>query len=469
VHAEILELDAGASDQILDRAGDEYVGAPEVRDPRCDVHGDATDVARLQLDLAGVEAAPHYDAEWPHRLGDRRSAAHRAGWSVKGREKPVAKIFDLLSAKPDELLTHRFVVPIEQSAPLAVAHFGGAFGRIDKVGEHHLAKMAETGERAGDGGNQKSPSRSATVIPTLKDLGFKRDRAARWQAAAMLPDADFEVLQNEVLETEDATFTLSIVLRAVKAYVGRQEQLASVEPSVASVVCARWQDWLPGQPDCDLLLTDPPYSTDVNDIDVFAREWLPVALAKVKPTGRAYVCIGAYQRELVAYLTSPRPGHLIAPEVLVWTYRNTLGPTPGHGYKLNWQAILYFCGVDAPPLDCPKMTERFSVQDINAPDGRQHDRWHAWQKPDELCERFVRHASQPGDLVLDPFAGTGSFLLAAASLGRRALGCDESADMVKIAGQRGCLGALPKRPRRRVGANAKARAARTATSGDLLD
>ena len=129
VHAEILELDAGASDQILDRAGDEYVGAPEVRDPRCDVHGDATDVARLQLDLAGVEAAPHYDAEWPHRLGDRRSAAHRAGWSVKGREKPVAKIFDLLSAKPDELLTHRFVVPVEQSAPLAVAHFGGAFGR----------------------------------------------------------------------------------------------------------------------------------------------------------------------------------------------------------------------------------------------------------------------------------------------------------------------------------------------------
>ena len=129
VHAEILELDAGASDQILDRAGDEYVGSPEVGDPRRDVHGDATDIARLQLDLAGVEAAPHCDAQWPHRLRDRRSAADRAGWSVKGRQKPIAKIFDLLSAKADELLTHRIVVPVEQSAPLAVAQFGGAFGR----------------------------------------------------------------------------------------------------------------------------------------------------------------------------------------------------------------------------------------------------------------------------------------------------------------------------------------------------
>jgi hypothetical protein len=47
VQAEILEFNAGASDQILDRARDEYVCAPEVRDPRCDVHGNASDVVRL--------------------------------------------------------------------------------------------------------------------------------------------------------------------------------------------------------------------------------------------------------------------------------------------------------------------------------------------------------------------------------------------------------------------------------------
>ncbi len=35
------------------------------------------------------------------------------------------------------------------------------------------------------------------------------------------------------------------------------------------------------------------------------------------------------------------------------------------------------------------MTEQFSVQDINAPDGRLGDRFHAWQKPDELAERVI--------------------------------------------------------------------------------
>jgi hypothetical protein len=178
VHAEILELDAGASYQILDRAGDEYVCAPEVRDPRCNVHSDATYVVRLQLDLAGVEAAPHCDGEWPHRLGDRPSAAHRAGWSVKGRQKPVAKIFDLLSAKADELVTHRFVVPVEQNTPLGVAQFGGASGRLDNVGEHHrrqgevdLGFAARSGQEVFDLSDD-----------TVDDVGLEqRDMIVPWQ------------------------------------------------------------------------------------------------------------------------------------------------------------------------------------------------------------------------------------------------------------------------------------------------
>ncbi|MEI7705797.1 MAG: DNA modification methylase [Deltaproteobacteria bacterium] len=189
----------------------------------------------------------------------------------------------------------------------------------------------------------------------------------------------------------------------------------------------------------DLLLTDPPYSTDVEDILGFAT-WLNHGLRVLKPTGRAYVCVGAYPEELHAYLEVITASEFRErSQVLVWTYRNTMGPKPVHGYKLNWQAILYLWGEDAAPLDCPSLNEQFSVQDINAPDGRQGDRYHAWQKPDELGDRFVRHATKPGDLVVDPFAGTGSFLLSAARLGRRAIGCDISADNLKIAEQRGCV------------------------------
>lgn len=216
----------------------------------------------------------------------------------------------------------------------------------------------------------------------------------------------------------------------------REREVAHAE-SKPQVFLESYSTWLSRMPEADLLLTDPPYSTDVADVEAFAHEWLPLALARVKRTGRAYVCIGAYPSELAAYLSADR-AHMELAQVLVWTYRNTLGPSPTHLYKLNWQAILYFVGPDAPPLDCPEMVEQFSVQDISAPDGRHDGRYHAWQKPDELARRFIHHSTKPGDVVLDPFCGTGSFILAAHTLGREAYGCDIDHQMIVLAQRRGC-------------------------------
>lgn len=54
----------------------------------------------------------------------------------------------------------------------------------------------------------------------------------------------------------------------------------------------------------------------------------------------------------------------------------------------------------------------------------QEKRWHPTQKPLRLVERLVKVASNEGDLVLDPFAGSGSTLLAAERLGRTAYGVE---------------------------------------------
>ena len=191
----------------------------------------------------------------------------------------------------------------------------------------------------------------------------------------------------------------------------------------------------------DLLLTDPPYATDVEDIETFAAEWLPLALSRLKPTGRAYVFTGAYPDELDAYLgVLAELGLKARSQVLVWTYRNTLGPAPAQTYKLNWQACFYVRGPDTAPLSCPLMTEQFSVFDVAAPDGRHADgRLHKWQKPDALAEMLVRHSTIPEALVVDPFAGTGTFLSAAMRLGRSARGADTDADMVKLCVERGCV------------------------------
>jgi len=190
----------------------------------------------------------------------------------------------------------------------------------------------------------------------------------------------------------------------------------------------------------DLILTDPPYLTEFQnaDFDGFISSWLGMLLAKLKPEGRAYICTGAYPDEMLAYLTAFKHTGLIVDAPLVWTYRNTLGQTPRTRYNLNYQLIWHLYRDSSRELDTSVTNEMFSVQDINAPDGRQGNRYHTWQKPDELANRLIRHASRPGDTVLDIFACTGTFLLAASRLGRVGIGCELDQDNIEIAKQRGC-------------------------------
>jgi site-specific DNA-methyltransferase (adenine-specific) len=52
--------------------------------------------------------------------------------------------------------------------------------------------------------------------------------------------------------------------------------------------------------------------------------------------------------------------------------------------------------------------------------------WHGCQMPEQILGRIVRACSNPGDLVLDPFAGSGTTLSVARKLGRRYLGFELS-------------------------------------------
>lgn len=58
------------------------------------------------------------------------------------------------------------------------------------------------------------------------------------------------------------------------------------------------------------------------------------------------------------------------------------------------------------------------------------------QKPLPLLERIIRMSSNEGDLVLDPFCGSGTTLVAAARTGRRFVGVDLNPDAVMVAKER---------------------------------
>jgi site-specific DNA-methyltransferase (adenine-specific) len=66
--------------------------------------------------------------------------------------------------------------------------------------------------------------------------------------------------------------------------------------------------------------------------------------------------------------------------------------------------------------DCPSMLANTPL--------RRETTGYPTQKPEALLERIVRGASRPGGLVVDPFCGSGTTLVVAARLGRRAVGCD---------------------------------------------
>ena len=52
--------------------------------------------------------------------------------------------------------------------------------------------------------------------------------------------------------------------------------------------------------------------------------------------------------------------------------------------------------------------------------------WHGCQMPEQVLGRIIRCCSEPGALVLDPFAGSGTTLVVARKLGRHYIGCELS-------------------------------------------
>ncbi len=67
---------------------------------------------------------------------------------------------------------------------------------------------------------------------------------------------------------------------------------------------------------------------------------------------------------------------------------------------------------------------------------KERQGFHGCQMPEQLLGRILRISSNPGDLVLDPFSGSGTTLAVAKKLGRHWLGFDLSEDYVTYANER---------------------------------
>ncbi|HEX8915235.1 MAG TPA: site-specific DNA-methyltransferase [Humisphaera sp.] len=67
---------------------------------------------------------------------------------------------------------------------------------------------------------------------------------------------------------------------------------------------------------------------------------------------------------------------------------------------------------------------------------KEREGWHGCQMPIAILDRIIRASSNPGDVVLDPFNGSGTTVVSAALLGRKYVGIDQSKEYVGYAQKR---------------------------------
>ncbi len=67
---------------------------------------------------------------------------------------------------------------------------------------------------------------------------------------------------------------------------------------------------------------------------------------------------------------------------------------------------------------------------------KEREGWHGCQMPIAILDRIIKASSNPGQVVLDPFNGSGTTAVSAALLGRRYVGIDQSPEYVKFAQSR---------------------------------
>jgi DNA modification methylase len=178
-----------------------------------------------------------------------------------------------------------------------------------------------------------------------------------------------------------------------------------------------------------LIWTDPPYNVNyasnakdkqrgkhreiLNDnlgenFDAFLRAALTPMLAHC--VGAIYIAMSSSELDTLQAAFRAAGGHWST--FIIWAKNTfTLGRAD---YQRQYEPMLYGWPVGATRHWCGDRSQG-DVWQINKP---VKNDLHPTMKPVELVERALRNSSQPGDIVLDPFGGSGSTLIAAEKSGR---------------------------------------------------
>lgn len=221
----------------------------------------------------------------------------------------------------------------------------------------------------------------------------------------------------------------------------------------------------------DLIFADPPYNLQLGGVlhrpdqslvdavddewdqfesfaayDAFTRAWLLAARRVLKPNGTIWVIgsyhnifrVGAIMQDLGFWIlndviwrkTNPMPNFRgrrfqNAHETMIWASRDR----NAKGYTFNYDAMKA-ANDDVQMRSDWLLPICTGSERLKKADGSKA---HPTQKPEALLARVVLASSKPGDVVLDPFFGSGTTGAVAKRLGRNFIGIERDPDYVEAA------------------------------------
>jgi len=235
---------------------------------------------------------------------------------------------------------------------------------------------------------------------------------------------------------------------------------------------------LPLLPDsfADLIIIDPPYNLTKNfnglnfaartddDYDKYLKTWFPLVCKKLKPNGSLYIC-GDWK--CTSSLQRAVESELYILNRITWQREK------GRGAKANWKNGMediwyavknpddYYFDVEAVKIKrrviAPyKVDGKPKDWQDNGDDGKfrltyPSNFWddisipfwsmpentdHPTQKPEKLYAKLILASSRPGDVVFDPFLGSGTASVTAKKLGRKYCGIELNNEYCLLAEKR---------------------------------
>lgn len=210
----------------------------------------------------------------------------------------------------------------------------------------------------------------------------------------------------------------------------------------------------------DLIIADPPYNVGkdygntsdklgFNDYIAFTKEWLVECHRVLKDSGTIYVFVGF---RFISYIYQILEKELNMNFInwISWHYTQGIGKTKG--FSPRHDDILMFSKTSTYKfnLDDIRIPQKYYRKVNNMRGANPGDVWevshihycqkgrqqHPTQKPEALIERMVLASSNEGDMVVDPFCGSGTTMRVCQQLKRNGIGIEINEEYVKLAKER---------------------------------